>query len=142
MVPRDLRDWESLFSNNHLWVDQTTQEDVARHYHGLGVAETVHPETARHCLCHAARLGHPESQFYLAGSLAQDPALASGVPPLALAGFETAASNSIPTPIPEMTQFETGLVRRTDPAADPPAIPADLIAAACGTPAVETTPPD
>jgi hypothetical protein len=78
--PRDPADWDSLFASNHLWVDQTTAQDVAEHYHRIGVAETVNMETARTCLCHAARLGHPDPQVYLAETFGTEPGPAGGTP--------------------------------------------------------------
>lgn len=142
--PRDPRDWDGLFSNNHLWVDQTTHEDVARRYHRIAMTETANPDTARHCLCHAARLGHTDSQFYLAGMLDTGPS--GRAPAMALAGFETAAANAPPPAISEMSGMETGVVpQASDPPPEPPVIPAELIAGACAAqnhaPPANTPPP-
>jgi hypothetical protein len=97
--PRDLGDWDTLFSNNHLWVDDTTAEEVAEHYHRVGTDQTVPSSTARDCLCQAARLGHPGSQIHLAALFGGEPQPAGAAPALSFAAFETAASNHAP-PLP------------------------------------------
>ena len=99
---------------------------------GCGMAETVNPDMARTCLCHAARLGHTDSQIHLARTLDPEPAASGRSGAMALAGFETAASNAPPPPISEMTYTETGVIPQTnDPFPETPVIPADLIAGAC-----------
>lgn len=154
--PRDLRDWDALFSNNHLWVDQTTQEDVAEHYNRIGMAGNADGNTdgitARNCLCQAAHLGHPGSQVYLAQAHDQnadppEPSPTYPISALALQSFETAASNTPSPPISEMTGIETGLMPaeigvtpQTDAPEQPPQIPAHVIAQACGAPPPESTP--
>ena len=159
--PRDLRDWEALFSNNHLWVDQTTEEEVAEHYHRIGMAATTDGNTARTCLCQAALLGHPDSQIYLADVHEEvheqevGPANASLAPPSsappssapALQSFETAASKDASSPISEMspieigvTPAETGVTRQTDAPVPPPPVPPHVIARACGAPPAEIKP--
>ena len=143
--PRDLRDWDSLFSNNHLWVDQTTSQDVAEHYYRIGMAETVNRNTAQNCLCQAARLGHPDSQIYLAETSGHPPGPAGGPPVLALASFETAsfepanfdaaASDGAAPSLSEMAGIETGVMPPGHDRPPPPLIPAHLIAGACAAPA-------
>lgn len=130
--PQNPGDWDSLFANNHLWVDQTSAADVARHYHLIGMAQTVNPETARTCLCHAARLGHPDSQVYLAETFGPEPDPAGGTPALALAAFETAASKDAAPSVSEMASIETGVIPHGNDDSQPPLIPAHVIAGACG----------
>lgn len=130
--PRDLRDWDGLFANNHLWVDHTTVEDVAAHYHRVGLADTLNPDTARHCLCQAARLGHPDSRNYIAEAQEQRAVHGSPPPALALAGFETAATNTELTPLSGMSKMEMGVIPQPDTSSEPPSLPADLIAGSCG----------
>ncbi len=129
--PRDPADWDSLFANNHLWVDQTTARDVAEHYHRFGVAETANPESARTCVCHAARLGHPGSQVYLAEPLEPEPGPAGGTPALALAAFETAAPRVVAPSVSERTNIATGVIPHGNDGFQPPLIPAHVIAKAC-----------
>ena len=71
--PRNIEEWEGLFSNNHLWVDQTTRHDVAEHYYEIGMADVAGGETARNCLCHAAGLGHFDSQVQVAKLFRPEP---------------------------------------------------------------------
>lgn len=130
--PRELGEWDSLFANNHLWVDHTTAEDVAAHYHRVALADTLSLDTARHCLCRAARLGHPDSQIYLAEAHQRQTGPAVPPPTLALAGYETAASNADPATISEMTDIETGVIPQPDAYNQPPLLPADLVAGSCG----------
>jgi len=132
--PRDLKDWESLFSNNHLWVDQTTAGDVAEHYYRIGMAEHGVGETARHCLCHAARLGHISSQLYLAESFAPPPEPVGQTSAMALAGFETATSNAVAPSISQMTTIESGEASHSNVGPGPPVVPAHLIAGTCHSP--------
>lgn len=132
--PRDLKDWESLFSNNHLWVDQTTAGDVAEHYYRIGMAEDGAGETARHCLCHAARLGHRSSQLYLAEVFAPTPEPVGQTPAMALAGFETSATNAAAPSISETITIESGDKPPGDDGPRPPIIPAHVIAGACHAP--------
>jgi hypothetical protein len=71
--PRNIEEWDGLFSYNHLWVDQTTRHDVAEHYYEIGMAGAADGGTARNCLCHAASLGHFDSQVQVAKLFRPEP---------------------------------------------------------------------
>ncbi len=105
--PRDVSQWDSLFSDNHLWVDQTTTGDVAEHYYRIAMAEDGAGETARHCLCHAARLGHGAAQRDLAEASAPKSAPLDPPPAMALSSFETAASSAVAPSLAEITAMGT-----------------------------------
>lgn len=112
--PRDPRDWDSLFSNNHLWMDETTREDVARHYHGIGTDGNVNPATRRNCLCQAARLGHADSQRRLAEISGQPAGSPDDPSARVLARFETAAAGGDAPPVSESPPMEHGMSLRSD----------------------------
>lgn len=139
--PRDTADWDSLFSNNHLWVDKTTARDVAEHYHRFGVVETANPETSRTCLCHAAHLGHPDSRFHLAETFGSEPGPAGGTPALALAAFVTAAPKVAAPSVSKRNNIATGVIPHGNDGSQPPLIPTHVIACACGVQPAKATPP-
>ncbi len=91
--PRDLRDWDALFSVNHLWVDQTTTHDVAQRYYEIGMAGDGNQTSMWSCLCNAARLGHAPSQIQLARSRPSGREPRERTPEPILASHVPAASN-------------------------------------------------
>jgi hypothetical protein len=112
--PRDLRDWEALFSNNHLWVDQTTTQDIALRYFEIGMAGDGNQTSVWSCLCNAARLGHVPSQIQLAQSqLAQiqRPGREPGerTPASVLASYVPAASHGFARAPGGQDGFEIGV---------------------------------
>lgn len=110
--PRDLRDWEALFSNNRLWVDQTTASDVAEHYYRLGKARKGAGGTARRCLCHAARLGHLASQRHLAEASAPQPEITHGNDgPAATTDLANVIADACGSPDETRIQAQTSMAR-------------------------------
>ena len=116
--PRDLREWEALFSNNHLWVDQTTTQDVALRYFEIGMAGNGNQTSMWSCLCNAARLGHVPSQIQLAQIQRPGREPRERTPESVLASYVPAASNGFaPTPGGQ-DGFEIGVTVEAIAAAD------------------------
>jgi hypothetical protein len=116
--PSDPSEWEALFSVNHLWVDQTTQLDVAQRYYEIGMTGDGNQTSMWSCLCNAARLGHVPSQFQLAMSRLKNQEPREPTPETFLASYVPASSNGFASTPFLPAGFEIGATTETITALD------------------------
>ena len=116
--PRDLSEWEALFSVNHLWVDQTTRLDVAQRYYEIGMIGDGNQTLMWSCLCNAARLGHVPSQFQLAKIRRKDQEPRELTPETVLASYVPASSDGVASTPFLPAGFEIGATVETITAVD------------------------